>query len=465
MVLSRWPQDAGAPVWLAGATVPAALLDASDAARLPAAAVAGPLARRVAVRLAGGRIAALEPVPSGGDAPVIDLDDATLVSAFVEPHAHLDKGDLLAMGLPVHRRLFDAIAAVRADYARWTPDELHARMDFGLRSAHAHGTRALRSYLDWPVGADRGGPPVAGDPSPAWAVAVALREAWRGRVDLQPTSLVTIDALADDAAGERLARRIADDGGVLGVFVYPASHVPALVPRVFALAARFDLDVDFHVDEHLVPPDVMLPHVLAAARRHGWGPRTVCGHACALHGRPAAERDALLAEAAALGVALVSLPATNLHLQDSAQQPPWTTPGRRGLLPVHEARRLGVAVGFGADNHRDPFHPGGDLDPLQTLALAAWAAQLDDPLHAWIDAVTTVPAVQLGCPWDGRLRAGAPADLVVLPARSSPEWLARPTAGRTVVRSGRPLDGAAARPPDFRELDRWREARGAGMPR
>jgi cytosine/creatinine deaminase len=446
--------------WLSGATVPACLLEAADAARLPVPAVASSTAaRQVAVGIDAGHVVAIEPaVPASAasNEPVAEVRGAWLASAFVDPHTHLDKGDLLAMGLPQHRRLFDAIDAVRADYALWTADELHARASFALQTARAHGVRALNTYADWPAVAGAVDP---GVPLASWAVLEGLRDAWRGRIDLTITSLVTIDAFADPAVGTAIARRLAASQGILGVFVYPAPHVPALIPRVFELAERWDLPVDFHVDEHLVPAVANLPTVVAEAHRRGWGSRTVCGHNCVLQTLPVDGRDRLLDAVAAAGCTLVALPATNLHLQDSAQQPPWTTPRLRGLLPVHEARQRGIAVAFGADNHRDPFFPAGDLDPLQTLALAASVGQLDDPAFHWADAITTVPARALGCRWDGVLRIGAPADLVVHDGRSNAELLSRTAGHRRVLRAGRWLEGADAALPDFRLLDPWRAGR------
>jgi cytosine deaminase len=168
------------------------------------------------------------------------------------------------------------------------------------------------------------------------------------------------------------------------------------------------------------------------------------------------EREALLDDVAASGLGLVSLPWTNLYLQDNASDPAHggrRTPGRRGLLPVHEARARGIPLAFASDNHRDPFFPGGDLDPLQTLALAAMAAHLDEPVRDWADTITRQGAVVLGLPGDGVLRPGAPADLVIHPGRSSVEVVGRAAHGRRVVRAGRLLAGAEAAPPDFRELD------------
>lgn len=421
--------------WLARASVPPALSQEHD----------GP----VALLVDEGRIAAIEHQPRG-DAVQFDLDGATVLTGFVDPHVHLDKGDLLAMGLQPADTLMDAVAAAHADYARWTEDELRQRIGFGLRTAFAHGTRALNTYCDWsqPQG------PLA------WTVLQATRGEWRGRIELLITALVDVADFAQEAQASTISQAVAAGGGRLGLFVHPGTD-PRALRRAFECAARLGLAMDIHADEHLDPHVTQLGLIAALAREFGLGARTVCSHACVLQVLPSHERLRALDALAEAGVALVCLPYTNLYLQDSARtdRGQRTTPRQRGILPVHEARARGIALAFGSDNHRDPFFPGGDLDPLQLLALATLVAQLDEPLRDWADTITTTPARFLGLAWDGVLRPGVPADLVIHPGRTSPEVLGRAGAGRRVLRGGQPLAAAQALLPDFRELDALRQAR------
>jgi cytosine deaminase len=409
----------------------------------------------LALRLADGKIAQVLPQAAfdslpASTLPVVDLDGSTVLSAFVDPHVHLDKGDLCAAGLAPERDLFTAITRVRGDYANWSADELTRRMEFALRSAYAHGTRALNSYCDWSIPE---GPL-------AWRVLQDLRTRWAGRIDLTITSLASIAELEEPRRAATVAAAVAEGGGVLGWFLYPGA--PAhLLPRAFDLAQQHGLRLDFHVDEHLDPPQANLGLVARLARERDWGARTVCGHACVLSALEPATREALLNEVADSGLGLVSLPWTNLYLQDNGSEAidgRRRTPSRRGLLPVHEARARGIPLAFASDNHRDPFFPGGDLDPLQTLSLAAMAAQLDEPVRDWIDTITCQGAALLHLTWDGMLREGSPADLVIHPGRDSVEVVSRPALGRRVLRSGQWLAPSDATPPDFRELDGLRPA-------
>ena len=90
---------------------------------------------------------------------------------------------------------------------------------------------------------------------------------------------------------------------------------------------------------------------------------------------------------------------------------------------------------------------------MESLGLAALAAQLDDAVPRWAASITRTPAERLGLAWDGVLRAGAPANLVLHPGRNSAEVLSRPTQGRVVLRQAQPLPADQAALPDFRELD------------
>lgn len=433
-----WPDRLPARYWLADVHVPRALREApADAAR-------------VALLVDGGTITGIEAAPSG-DAPVFALAGATALPAFVDVHTHLDKGDLLAAGLPAADTLRDAVDAARADYAHWTEDELGQRIAFGLRTAQAHGIRALNTHCDWPQPQGNA----------AWRALQQLRSEWKGRIELHITALVDTAEFGDAERADTIARTVAAGGGRLGLFVYPGVRAQDL-RQAFVQAQRHGLVLDLHVDEHLAPAVTHLPLIAQLAREHGLAGRVLCSHACVLSVLPDAERDRTLDQLAEARIGLVALPYTNLYLQDAGREDGRrSTPRLRGLLPVHEARQRGVAVAFAADNHRDPFFPAGDLDPLQLLALAALVAQLDDPLGQWSDTITRTPAAMLGLAWDGVLRAGAPADLVLHPGRSNAEVLARPALGRQVLRAGQRLPAAEAALPDFRGLDglRRRDAR------
>jgi len=68
----------------------------------------------------------------------------------------------------------------------------------------------------------------------------------------------------------------------------------------------------------------------------------------------------------------------------------------------------------------------------------------------WSHAITSTPAQAMHLAWDGVLRPGCPAELVVLRARDSAEACARPQSDRRLIRNGQFHTGVL---PDYRELD------------
>ena len=106
----------------------------------------------------------------------------------------------------------------------------------------------------------------------------------------------------------------------------------------------------------------------------------------------------------------------------------------------------GVAVALGADNVQDPWYPGGDFDPLALLRLSHLATHTSPWSRQGLMPFTTVPARLLGLAWDGVVRPGAPADLLITNAHSWSDLLARPPQ-RRVLRSGQWLEPPAAQQP------------------
>ena len=87
------------------------------------------------------------------------------------------------------------------------------------------------------------------------------------------------------------------------------------------------------------------------------------------------ERDAQLriaAELAEAGVAVITLPQTNLYLQGRSH--PVATP--RGLTALRPLLDAGVTVAAGGDNLQDPFNLVGRGDPLEAASLLVAAGHL-----------------------------------------------------------------------------------------
>jgi cytosine/creatinine deaminase len=401
----------------------------------------------VDVLVDAGRIRAVAPAGAAfGDAeiPSLALGGAIVLPLFVDAHTHLDKGHIWPRAANPDGTFDGALATVATDRTtHWNGGDVAARMEFSLRCAYAHGTRAIRTHID----------SVGLQTNISWPVFAEARERWRGRIDLQGSPLFKVD-FAFDQSHMHDVEAMADAHGsrLLGA-------VTAMIPRLrealdilFRLAARKGFDLDFHVDETADPAAVSLGEIAQAALDHRFAGRILVGHCCSLSLQGEEHMKRTIELVARAGLSVVSLPMCNLYLQDRREA---GTPRWRGVTALHELKAAGVNVMIASDNTRDSFYAYGDLDMMEVWREGVRILHLDHPFEPWAPALFTAPARALGIE-AAMLQVGAAADMILTRARSFTELFARPQMDRTVLRAGAPLDIAA---PAYAELDHLRGLR------
>src|SRR4051812_17608414 len=242
-----------------------------------------------------------------------------------------------------------------------------------------------------------------------------------------------------------LARTVASSGhgARFGGFVHTTNWDPAALRRLFEAAAEFGLDVDLHVDEELDPAACGLATTAALLRELRFEGRVVCGHNCALSAQTPERALATLDAVARAPITMVALPTTNLLLQDAS---PGRTPRQRGITLIKEARERGIPVLISTDNVQDAFCRVGAYDPVEALATAALAAQLDDPFDAWSDAICRHDWLVREQREQATLAPGDTADFVMFDDARAASWPADAHA-RRVLRAGVPLAAMAQQEP------------------
>ncbi|TIT33419.1 MAG: cytosine deaminase, partial [Mesorhizobium sp.] len=374
------------------------------------------------IAVADGKIASI--VARGRSktpADAIDLAGRIVLPCFVDCHTHIDKGHIWPRKPNPDGTFMGALNATGADRAaRWSAEDVARRMDFSLRSAYAHGTRALRTHLD----------SVAPQEEISWPVFETMREKWRGRIELQAACLLGIESVRDKAWFERLAKRVAAAKGVLGVVTYMVPDLEELLDQVFAQAIKHGLDLDFHADETDDVAAISLKKIAEASLWNGFDGNILVGHCCSLSRQPDLEVLDTLDKVAKAGLAVVSLPMCNLYLQDRRSNN--TTPRWRGVTLLHEMKARGIAVAVASDNTRDPFYAYGDLDMLEVYRMATRILHFDHPVGDWPQAVAATPAKVMRLEGFGTLSAGGSADFIVFKGRSWTEMLSRPESDRIV---------------------------------
>jgi cytosine deaminase len=359
--------------------VPAELV--SDAPAFGGTVVAGILCGTLVIR--HGRAASLEPDPG------LQRPKRIVLPGLVEAHVHLDKCHSIERCTDVGGDLDAAIAAQRRDKALWTRDDLAARAARGLAELIASGARVVRTHVDWGTAVGEPDRPLA------WDVLDELAsEAGAQGVIVQRAALTSIEEMTDPARAASVARVVAQGGGALGSFLLRQADREAGLRNVFALADRYGLALDFHVDEGLDPALDGLELIADVAADMRFEGPVLCGHACSLASRNDDDVARIADKLATCGIAVAALPATNLYLQGRNAG----TPDRRGITRLHELTARGVKTVIGTDNVRDAFCPVGRHDPVHSLALAVLAGHLDPPFGPHLRTVTSAARAALGLP-------------------------------------------------------------------
>ena len=213
----------------------------------------------VDIGVADGRIVDIAP-HIAADAPEQQLDGRLVIPGFVETHIHLDKSCILERCNCERGTLEEAIETVAAAKRSFTEADIHARAQRTLEKAIIQGTTRMRTHVE-------------ADPRVGLNGFHALRTlkrdyAWA--LDLQ-ICVFPQEGLTNDPGTEELLVEACEQGAdVIGGCPYTT--------RIFDIARRFDLDVDFHLDFDLDPSWMHLDEVCRQTDAHRWGGRVAVGH-------------------------------------------------------------------------------------------------------------------------------------------------------------------------------------------
>ncbi|MEM9271886.1 MAG: cytosine deaminase [Cyanobacteria bacterium P01_F01_bin.143] len=371
------------------------------------------------------------------DIEQIDLQKKIILPCFVDLHTHLDKGHIWERSPNLDGTFDTALKTAISDSQQyWQTEDLLRRMEFSLKSAYAHGTKAIRTHLD----------SFGEQAAISWSVLLDLQQKWQEKITLQGVSLVSLDYYQTEA-GVALADRVQKCGGILGGVAYTNPGLEEQLDTVFQLARERNLDLDFHADENGDRDSICLQKIAQTAIRHQFTGNITCGHCCSLAVQPLDVRNKTMKLVKEAAIAIVSLPMCNLYLQDRQGG---TTPYWRGVTKVQELAQQDIPVVFASDNTRDPFFGFGDLDMLEVWSQSVKIAHLDTPYGKWIDSVTKTPGEVMQSFEAGKIEPGLPADLIIFKARYFSELLSRPHRDRIVLRNGQEIDTSL---PDYSELD------------
>src|SRR5579862_2956924 len=372
----------------------------------------------VDIGVEGGRIAE---IASRIDAEAASGDVAgkLVVAGFVETHIHLDKSRILDRCNSRDGTLAEAIAAVAAAKRAFTEDDIYERARHTLERAILQGTMRMRTHVEVDPRVGLRG----------FRAIQRLKRDYAWAIDLEICVFPQEGLLNDPGTEELLIEACELGADLIGGCPYTDSDPHGQIQRIFALARRFDCDIDFHLDFDLDPSRMDLEEVCRQTTAAGWGGRVTIGHVTKLSALDPARLAAVAGQLVDAGVAVTVLPATDLYLM--GRDRPRDVP--RGVSPAHRLLDHGVVCSIATNNVLNPFTPFGDCSLVRMANLYANVAQIGRPseLAACFDMVTTLPAKLMNLKNYG-IAFGNPADLVVLDCESragATAELARPLFG------------------------------------
>ncbi|MGW3623008.1 amidohydrolase family protein [Streptomyces sp. NPDC000880] len=371
------------------------------------------------------------PVETLAGAEELDCAGRVVIPGLIESHLHLDKALLDREKPNLEGSLAGAIAVTGELKRSFTPKAVRERARAVLESAVANGTTVIRAHPDVD--------PIIG--LMALDVMLELKEEYQEVVELQVVAFPQEGIIKAPGTLDLLREGLRRGADVIGGCSYNEADLDDCrrhVDLVFELAAEFGVPADLHADfgnDASDPRFAMAEYIAGATARSGMGGRVALGHMTSLAGRPPAERRAVLAKLAAAGVAVVPLPATDMHLGGRTDE----VNTRRGIAPVRELWDAGVTTAFSSNNVRNAFTPYGNADLLDIGLFLAQTGHLSSPddLARVLAMATTEAARVVGVAERYGLRPGAQADLVVLDTRRVADALLDRPVRTAVIKAGR----------------------------
>ncbi|MDQ0134873.1 cytosine deaminase [Neorhizobium galegae] len=381
------------------------------------------------IAIRAGRIVDMRPQIRCDAVEEEDLDGKFAFSGFVDSHIHLDKACILERCSICAGTLEEAVRETTKAKAGFSEEDVHDRASAIVRQAIVHGTNRMRTFVEID--------PRAGMRS--FEAIKRVRERFAFAIDIQICAFAQEGLTQEPETEAMLDEALATGADMIGGCPYTDPRPEEHIRRIFALAKKHDVDVDFHLDFSLDPAKTDLPAVVEATRANGYGGRIVIGHVTNLSTLNPADRSAIGREIATAGIALTVLPATDLFLMGRNH----LSNAPRGIAPAHLLLADGVEAAIATNNVLNPFTPFGDASLVRMANLYANVMQLsrDKDIDQVFEMVGKRAAAIMRA--EHGLSVGGAADIVVLDAvdqRSAIRAVASPLAGwkagrKTFVRS------------------------------
>ncbi len=387
-------------------------------ARLASAPEAPP----VDIGVAGGKIVAVE-TGLRADAPSYDAEGHLTCAGLVETHIHLEKSRIVDRVAQETGRQPMAMERVSAVKHTFTVEDAYQRAGETLKRCIMFGATRMRPHVELDGGVELR----------TFEAVAALKRDYAWAIDLElcvfPQEGLTNNPRADALIVEALKQ----GARVIGAAPNFDPDHAGQIHRVFDLAREYDVDIDMHLDSGNSPDDMDIELVCQLTEKYGLGGRVAIGHGCKYSTMQVDLFHTLAKRIADAGVAVTSLPATDLFMQGRDQ----TDNVRRGVVDVNVLVEHGVNCSISSNNILNPFTPLGDGSLIRMANLQANVCQIGHPrrLRDLFDMMTERSARLMNLK-DYGIAVGNPADIVVIDATTPEQAVAENAAPLVVFKRG-----------------------------
>lgn len=383
--------------------------------------------------LEDGKITVIAPagtVAAGRAGEVLDCENRAVLPGFVETHLHLDKA-LLDERMPnLAGTLEGAIKVTGALKSQFEMDDVLERSRKVLDMAIAQGTTVIRTQPDvdpivHTLGVD---------------AMIALRDEYRGRVDLQVVAFPQEGIIKAPGEVELLEECLRNGADVVGGCTYNEVDVDTCkehIQQVFDLAEKYDVPVDMHCDFQVDDSDPrygLVEYITGVTIERGMQGRVTLGHMTSLAALSGQRRVEVWDRIKQADLDIVVLPFTDMHLNARGDDHNI----RRGVAPVKLMWDVDINVGISSNNIRNAFTPFGNADLMDVALFLAQVGHMGSPddFRRLMRTITYANAKIVGVDAGYGTKVGDRADLVVLDAPDAPTALLNRAVRTAVIKGG-----------------------------
>ena len=347
-----------------------------------------------------GRIAAIEP-RLAATGPEHDAGGKLVSPGLIESHFHLDKA-LIIDRVPIqpNRMKRDHMERTASIKHTFTPEDVYKRAQQTLEQCLLHGVTHMRTQVEV-------------DPNVGligFEALEQLRKDYAWAIDIQSCVFLQEGWTGVPGADENLVSCLDRGAPAVGGGIRYDKDGNGQIRRVFELAQKYDIDVDFHLDGGYETNSLDYPLVCEITDKIGWQGRVAFGHGSKYSFMPVKEQAAIGKRLGQSGVSLAVLPATDLfnagrHAEHSVM---------RGVTDANTLIENGANCTIATNNVLNAFTPYGDCSLTRIVNLYANVVQRYGPqdLDVCFEMITDRAAKLMRLP-DYGIAVGKDADLVV----------------------------------------------------